>query len=186
MQISWQAQHLVNLEVQISWQVQHLVSLEVQISWQAQRLVNLEVQISWQAQHLVNLEVQISWQVERLVSLEGQISWQAQRLVNLEVQISWQVTISFPLLLFPCLLLSVLSLWSPCNRTNHGAHRHGLGSPCTKRNTGHSSKGHAHHLQWKYVQDGPYASRGRLDEKRVGQGQGYIFNLLQLSHEKAC
>ena len=27
-----------------------------QISWQAQRLVNLEVQILWQALHLVNLE----------------------------------------------------------------------------------------------------------------------------------
>ena len=28
-QTSWQAEHLVNLEVQISWQVQHLVNLEV-------------------------------------------------------------------------------------------------------------------------------------------------------------
>ena len=37
------------------------MNLEVQIWWQEQRLVNLEVQISQQAQHL-NLEVQISWQ----------------------------------------------------------------------------------------------------------------------------
>ena len=46
LQISWQAQHLVNLEVQISWQVQHLVKLEAQISWQAQHFVNLAAQIS--------------------------------------------------------------------------------------------------------------------------------------------
>ena len=31
------------------------MSLDVQISWQAQHLLNLEVQISWQAQHLVSL-----------------------------------------------------------------------------------------------------------------------------------
>ena len=43
MQISWQAQHFVNLEVQILCQAQHFVNLEVQISWQAQHLVNLEV-----------------------------------------------------------------------------------------------------------------------------------------------
>ena len=34
MQISWQAQHFVDLEVQISWQVQYFIDLEVQISWQ--------------------------------------------------------------------------------------------------------------------------------------------------------
>ena len=52
----------MNLEVPISWQAQHLVNLEVQIYadffWQAQHLVvKIEVQISLQAQHLVNLEV---------------------------------------------------------------------------------------------------------------------------------
>ena len=47
LQISWQAQHFVNLEVQISWQAQQFVNLEV----------NLEVLISWQAQHFVKLEV---------------------------------------------------------------------------------------------------------------------------------
>ena len=46
LQISWQAQHSVILDVQISWQVLHF-----------EHFVNLEVQISWQAQHLVNLEV---------------------------------------------------------------------------------------------------------------------------------
>ena len=39
------------LEVQISWQAQHFVNLHVQISWQAQRFVNLHVKISWQAQY---------------------------------------------------------------------------------------------------------------------------------------
>ena len=43
------------LDVQISWQAQHFVNLHVQISWQAQYFVNLRVQISWQAQHFVNL-----------------------------------------------------------------------------------------------------------------------------------
>ena len=42
MQISWQAQYFVNLEVRISLQVQHFVNLEVQISWQAQRFVHLD------------------------------------------------------------------------------------------------------------------------------------------------
>ena len=51
MQISWQAQPFVNLEVQISRQAQHFVKLQVQISWHAQRFVNLHVQISWQAQY---------------------------------------------------------------------------------------------------------------------------------------
>ena len=41
------------LDVQISWQAQHFVNLHVQISWQAQYFVNLHVQISWQAQHFV-------------------------------------------------------------------------------------------------------------------------------------
>ena len=59
-QISWQAQHFVNLHVQNSWQVQHFVNLHVQISWQAQHFVNLHVQSLSQAQHFVNLEVQIS------------------------------------------------------------------------------------------------------------------------------
>ena len=45
-QISWQAKHLVNLEVQISWQAQHFVNLDAQISWQAQCLVKLDVQSS--------------------------------------------------------------------------------------------------------------------------------------------
>ena len=36
------------------WLGVHL-SLEVQISWQAQHFVNLHVQISWQAQHFVKL-----------------------------------------------------------------------------------------------------------------------------------
>ena len=44
-QISWQAQHFVNLHVQISWQVQYFAQ------WQAQYFVNLRAQISWQAQH---------------------------------------------------------------------------------------------------------------------------------------
>ena len=35
----------------------------LQISWQVQHFVNLDVQISQQAQHFVNLGVQISWQV---------------------------------------------------------------------------------------------------------------------------
>ena len=51
MQISWQAQHFVNLQAQISWQAQHFVNLHAQISWQAQHFVNLQVQISWQAQY---------------------------------------------------------------------------------------------------------------------------------------
>ena len=34
MQISWQVQYSVDLEVQISWQVQYSVDLEVQISSQ--------------------------------------------------------------------------------------------------------------------------------------------------------
>ena len=63
-QISWQAQHFVNLHVQISWPVQHFVNHHVQISWQAQHFVNLHVQISWQVQHFVNLHVQISWQAQ--------------------------------------------------------------------------------------------------------------------------
>ena len=54
-QMSWQAQHFVNLHVQISWQAQHFVNLHVQISWQAQQFVNLHVQITWQAQHFVKL-----------------------------------------------------------------------------------------------------------------------------------
>ena len=62
MQISWQAQHFVNLDVQIAWQAQHFVKLDVQISWQAQHFVKLDVQIAWQAQHFVKLDVQISWQ----------------------------------------------------------------------------------------------------------------------------
>ena len=40
----------------------------LQISWQAQRFVNLNVQISWQAQHFVNLNVHISWQAQRFVN----------------------------------------------------------------------------------------------------------------------
>ena len=48
-------------EMQISWQAQHFANLEVQISWQRARdFVNFEVQISWQAQYFVNLEVQLS------------------------------------------------------------------------------------------------------------------------------
>ena len=39
-----------------------LVNPQVQISWQAEHFVNLEVQMSWRAQHLVSLQVQISWQ----------------------------------------------------------------------------------------------------------------------------
>ena len=81
MQISWQAKHLADLELQSSWQAQNL---EVQISWHAQHLVNLDVQASWQAQLLANLEVQISWQAKHLVNLDVQAWWQAQRLVNLE------------------------------------------------------------------------------------------------------
>ena len=38
---------------------EHFVNLDAQM-WQAQYLVNLEVEISWQAQYFVNLEVQIS------------------------------------------------------------------------------------------------------------------------------
>ena len=49
-QMSWQAQHFVNLHVQIPWQAQHFVNLHV--LHQAQHFVNLHVQISWQAQHL--------------------------------------------------------------------------------------------------------------------------------------
>ena len=33
------------------------MKLELQISWQAQHFVNLQVQTSWQAQHFENLEV---------------------------------------------------------------------------------------------------------------------------------
>ena len=75
---SWQAQHLVNLEVQILWQAQHLVNLEVQISWQVQHLVNLEVQILWQAQHFVTSKCRFR------TSRCRQISW-AQRFVNIVV-----------------------------------------------------------------------------------------------------
>ena len=57
-QISWQAQHFVNLHAQISWQAQHFANLEAQISCQAQHFVNLHAQISWQAQHFVNLHAQ--------------------------------------------------------------------------------------------------------------------------------
>ena len=89
-QISWQAQHFVNLHAQMSWQVQHFVNLQVQISWQAQHFVNLQAQISCQAQHFVNLHAQISWQPQHFVNLHAQISWQVQRFVNLQVQISWQ------------------------------------------------------------------------------------------------
>ena len=71
------------LEVQISWQAQHFVNLHVQITWQAQHFVNLHVQISWQAQHFVNLHVQIAWQAQYFVNLHVQISWQAQHFVNL-------------------------------------------------------------------------------------------------------
>ena len=45
------------LDVQISWQAQHFVNLHVQISWQAQYFVNLRAQISWQARRFVNLHV---------------------------------------------------------------------------------------------------------------------------------
>ena len=102
-QISWQAQHFVNLHVQISWQAQYFVNLRAQISWQAQHFVNLhvrcvrrlllaegsdvrpgvgwapalDVQVSWQAQHFVNLHVQISWQAQHFVNLHAQISCQA-------------------------------------------------------------------------------------------------------------
>ena len=37
------------LEVQISWQAQHFVNLHAQGSWHAQQLVNRAVQIAWQA-----------------------------------------------------------------------------------------------------------------------------------------
>ena len=77
-QMSWQAQHFVNLHVQTTWQAQHFVNLHVQNSWQAQHFVNLHVQITWQAQHFVKLEVQISWQAQHFVNLQVQISWQAQ------------------------------------------------------------------------------------------------------------
>ena len=50
-------------EVQISWQAQHFVNLDVQILWQAQHFVNLDVQ-----KHFVNLDVQISWQVRHFVN----------------------------------------------------------------------------------------------------------------------
>ena len=90
-QISWQAQHFVNLHVQISWQVPRFVNFEVQISWQAQHFVKLHVQISWHAQRFVNLHVQISWQTQHFVNLHVQISRQVQQFVNLHVQISWQV-----------------------------------------------------------------------------------------------
>ena len=65
------------LDVQISWQAQHFVNLHVQISWQAQYFVNLHVQISWQAQHFVNLHVHC---VRRLLLAQGSdvrpgVSW---------------------------------------------------------------------------------------------------------------
>ena len=41
-QISWQAQDFVDLEVQISWQVQDFADVEVQSWWQAQDLWALE------------------------------------------------------------------------------------------------------------------------------------------------
>ena len=56
------------LDVQISWQAQHCVNLHVQISWQAQYFVNLRVQISWQAQHFVSLHVHC---VQRLLLAKG-------------------------------------------------------------------------------------------------------------------
>ena len=60
------------LDVQISWQAQHFVNLHVQISWQAQYFVNLRVQISWQAQHFVNLHVQLAkGSVRRLLLAQG-------------------------------------------------------------------------------------------------------------------
>ena len=66
MQISKQAQHLVNLEVQISWQAQHFVNLEVQISWQAQSLVDFEAQVLWQV--LFFADRGDSWQAKHFVS----------------------------------------------------------------------------------------------------------------------
>ena len=54
--------------MQISWQVQYFVGLEVQILWQAQYFVNLELQISWQAQYFVDLEVQILWQTAAIAA----------------------------------------------------------------------------------------------------------------------
>ena len=43
----------------------------MQISWQAQHFVNLEVHISWPAQHFVNLDAQISWQVQHFCELQS-------------------------------------------------------------------------------------------------------------------
>ena len=112
------------LDVQISWQAQHFVNLHVQISWQALYFVNLRAQISWQAQHFVNLHVHcvrrlllakgsdvrpgVGWapaqhlrDVRRLLlgkgshvrpgvgwepALDVQISWQAQHFVNLAMR----------------------------------------------------------------------------------------------------
>ena len=61
-QISWQAQHFVNLHAQISWQAQHFVNLHAQTPRQAQHFVNLHVQISWQAQHSGELEAE-NWRL---------------------------------------------------------------------------------------------------------------------------
>ena len=43
--------------------MQDFVNLEVQNSWQAQHLMDLEVHNLRRAQYFVGLEVQISWQV---------------------------------------------------------------------------------------------------------------------------
>ena len=58
--------------MQILWQVQCFVDLEVQTLWQAQSFVDLTVQISWPAQYFVDLEVQTLWHVQYFVDLEVQ------------------------------------------------------------------------------------------------------------------
>ena len=97
-QISWQAQHFVNLHASPnidgeaprndgarrfgSWSdhgrmarnrssiVIRGFSCFLQISWQAQHFVKLHVQISWQAQHFVKLHVQVAAQYNRTGGFE--------------------------------------------------------------------------------------------------------------------
>ena len=54
LQISWQAQHFVNLEVQISWQARHFVNLEVLRGRRA------DLHTAWQAHHFVLSDAHLS------------------------------------------------------------------------------------------------------------------------------
>ena len=63
------------LDVQISWQAQHFVNLHEQISWQAQHFVNLHVQNSWQVQHCVNLHAPLEALAVAWLAVVGSGRW---------------------------------------------------------------------------------------------------------------